>query len=229
VASPSAYPTDDRTSESSARRGAQAMAIGPSAFAGELHMRHSIRAAISSATARLLIGSVLLIVLVSASPGISRAVQLIPSLGFTKSTDANASAGKFYGSVALRAALLPSLSAEGGIAYRDESFSNDDLKVRMWPVTASLWLTPVPMLYAGGGLGWYRTTYDYKATLPFTNTTTDKVGVHLGGGLSIPVAHSLGLDLNGRYVFMQKDNSVQFPTAFNPDFWSTSVGLAIKF
>jgi hypothetical protein len=40
----------------------------------------------------------------------------------------------------------------------------------------------------------------------------------------------LGLDLSGRYVFMQKDNNnVQVPTTFNPDFWSTSLGLAIKF
>ena len=192
-------------------------------------MRHSIHAAISLATARFLTGSVLLIVLIASSPGISRAVQFIPSLGFTKSTDSNASEGKFFGSLALRAALLPFLSAEGGIAYRDESFANDDLKVRMWPVTASLWLTPVPMLYAGGGLGWYRTTYDYKSTLLFEDRTTDQVGVHLGGGLSIPMAHSLGLDVNGRYVFMQKDKSVQCPTEFNPDFWSTSVGLAIKF
>jgi hypothetical protein len=192
-------------------------------------MKHFIHSTISTATARLLIGTLLLVVLVSASAGISRAAQFIPSLGFTKSTDSNADAGQFFGSVALRASLLPFLSAEGGIAYREESFANDDLKVRMWPVTASLWLTPVPMLYAGGGLGWYRTTYDYRSTLPLEDTTTDKVGVHLGGGLSVPVAHSLGLDLNGRYIFMQKDNSVQFPTEFNPDFWSTSLGLAIKF
>ena len=137
--------------------------------------------------------------------------------------------GKFYGSVALRAALLPFLSMEGGIAYRQDSFANDDLKVRQWPVTASLWLTPAPILYAGGGLGWYRTTYDYRSTLAFKDVTTDKVGVHLGGGLSLPVSPHLGLDLNGRYIFMQKDNSVKFPTQFNPDFWSTTLGLAFKF
>jgi len=99
----------------------------------------------------------------------------------------------------------------------------------MWPVTASLWLTPFPVLYAGGGLGWYRTSYDYRSTLPFDDTTTSKVGVHLGGGLAIPLAPSLGLDLNGRYIFMQKDNSIQFPSKFNPDFWNASLGLAIKF
>jgi hypothetical protein len=28
---------------------------------------------------------------------------------------------------------------------------------------------------------------------------------------------------------MQRQNGVQFPAQFNPDFWSTSLGLAFKF
>lgn len=192
-------------------------------------MKHLAHRTTWAAAARLLIGSLLTVVLASASVGISRAAQFIPSVGFTKATDSNAGGGKFFGGVALRVPLLPFLSAEGGIAYRQESFSGDDLKVRMWPVTASLWLTPIPILYAGGGLGWYRTTYDYQGTLPLEDTTTNNVGVHLGGGLAVPLAPGFGLDLNGRYIFIQQDSGVQFPTEFNPDFWSTSVGLAIKF
>jgi len=188
-----------------------------------------IHRTISAATARLLTGTLLLVILVSASAGISRAAQFIPSVGFTKAMDSSAGTGKLSGGVALRVPLLPFLSAEGGISYRQESFANGDLKVRMWPVTASLWLTPIPMLYAGGGLGWYRTSYDYRSTVPSSDVTTNNVGVHLGGGLALPLAPALGLDMNGRYIFMQKDNSLQFPTEFNPDFWSTSLGLAIKF
>ncbi|OGF22912.1 MAG: hypothetical protein A2V63_09525 [Candidatus Eisenbacteria bacterium RBG_19FT_COMBO_70_11] len=191
-------------------------------------MKHSIHRTISAAAARFLTGTLLLAILVSASASTSGAMQLIPSLGFTKATDSNAGDAKAFGSVALRAPILPFLSAEGGIAYRQESYFNDNLKLRMWPVTASLWLTPVPMLYAGGGLGWYRTTLDYRSPL-LKDKTTDKVGVHLGGGLAVPMAPALGLDLNGRYVFMQKENDLQLPTKFNPDFWSTSLGLAIKF
>jgi hypothetical protein len=179
---------------------------------------------------RLAVPTLLSVILLStSSAGTSRAAQFIPSLGITKATDHNAGGGKIFGGVALRVPLLPFISAEGGIAYRQESFASDDLKVRMWPVTASLWLTPVPMLYAGGGLGWYHTTYDYQGTLPLPDTTTRNVGVHLGGGVAVPLAPGFGLDLNGRYIFMQGDNGVQFPTQFNPDFWSTSVGLAIKF
>lgn len=192
-------------------------------------MKHFMRQTISAARARPLIATLLTVILLSASAVTSRAMEIIPSVGFTKSTDAGAAAGKFSGGVALRAGLLPFLKLEGGISYRQESFANGDLKVRMWPVTTSLWLTPVPMLYAGGGIGWYRASYDYASTVPFADATTNQLGLHLGGGLAVPLAPSFGLDLNGRYIFMQQQNNVQFPTQFNPDFWNTSVGLAFKF
>jgi hypothetical protein len=175
-------------------------------------------------------GIILLAALATSSPGIARAVEIIPSLGFTRSMDTNAGDAKALGGIAIRAALLPFLKAEGGIGYRQDSFANDDVKMRQWPVTASLWFSPLPMVYAGGGFGWYRTTLDYRDGLPFENSTSLKTGVHLGGGLEVPIAPRLGLDLNGRYIFMQKgDESAQLPTTFNPDFWTTSVGLAIHF
>ena len=192
-------------------------------------MKKLIDMTIATVAARFLAGTLLLAILVPACAGTSRAMQFIPALGLSKSTDSNAGEAKLSGSVALRAPLFPFLSAEGGISYRQESFANDDFTVRTWPVTASLWVTPVPMLYAGGGIGWYRTTYDYRSSLPYTDWTTDQLGVHLGGGLAMPLTPRLGMDLNMRYVFMQQDNSLQFPTTFDPDFWSTTLGLAIKF
>jgi hypothetical protein len=187
----------------------------------------------SAIAAGILTGTLLLAVLASASASAGPTLQLIPSVGLAKSTDSHSGDAKVFGGVALRASLLPFLSVEGGIAYRQESFFDDDLTVRMWPVTASLWLNPVPMLYAGGGVGWYRTTYDLKNNSLFKDITDDKIGVHLGGGLAVPLTPALGLDLNGRYIFMQKDNelawSTAWPTEFNPDFWNASVGLAIKF
>ena len=191
-------------------------------------MKNFIPAKVAAAAARFLTGTLLLAILLSATAGTSRAMEFIPSLGLSKSTDSNGGDAKFSAGVALRAPLFPYLSAEGGITYRQESITND-LEARMWPVTASLWVTPLPMLYAGGGLGWYRTTYDYSSTVPFEDLTTNQVGVHLGGGLRLPLTPSLGLDLNARYIFMQQENSLQFPTEFNPDFWSTMLGLAIKF
>ena len=190
-------------------------------------MRHLMQRASPAVAARLLFGTLLSIILVAASADTSWAVQLIPSVGYTKPTDAAAGNGQLSGGLALRASLLPFLSAEGGIAYRQESFPGGD--VRMWPVTASLWLTPVPVVYAGGGIGRYRTTYDYQSATEIPDVTTSRAGVHVGGGMAIPLSPSVGLDLNARYIFMQTDNSIELPTQFNPDFWSTSLGLALRF
>ena len=175
------------------------------------------------------LGALVVVALATATMVPARAAEFIPSIGMTKATDANAGDAKLSGGIALRASVLPFLKAEGGISYRQESISNGDVKLRMWPVTASVWLTPLPMLYAGGGVGWYRTTTDYRSTLPYKDTTTDLMGVHLGGGVEVPIAPHVGLDLNGRYIFMQKDSNLHVPTTFNPDFWTTSLGLAFKF
>ena len=161
--------------------------------------------------------------------GIARAMEIIPSVGITKSTDANGGDATRFGGLALRAGVLPFLKVEGGIGYRQDSFSGGDVRVRQWPLTASLWATPLPTVYAGGGVGWYRTRFDYRSSLPIRDSTTQKLGVHLGVGVDLPIGPNLGLDLNGRYIFMQKDQSnVQLPTTFNPDFWTFALGLAIK-
>ena len=180
--------------------------------------------------ARQLVGVLILATLATTSAGVARAIEIIPSIGITKSTDRDAGDAQGFGGLAVRAPLLPFLKVEGGIGYREDSFADGDIKIRQWPVTASLWAAPLPMLYAGGGVGWYRTTLDYPSTLPIEDTTKMEMGVQLGGGLNVPIAPRLGLDLNGRYVFMQKDkDNLQVPTTFNPDFWTTSLGLAISF
>jgi len=165
-----------------------------------------------------------------ASAGVVHAVEIIPSIGATKSIDDNGGDAQAFGGLAIHAPLLTFLRLEGGIAYRVDTYSNGDLKARQWPVTASVWAAPFPMVYAGGGIGWYRTTLDYNSNLPYHDTTSNRMGVHLGGGVIVPVAPKLGIDVSGRYIFMQKDaNNVQLPTTFNPDFWNLAVGLAIKF
>ena len=174
--------------------------------------------------ARSVAVALMLAALTTAGAGIARAMEIIPSVGVAKSTDSNAGDPRAFGGLAIRAGLLPFLKVEGGIGYRQDSYVDGDLKVRQWPVTASAWLSPLPVVYAGGGVGWYRTTYHYSGSLPLGDTTTKKMGVHLGGGISLPVSTQVGLDVNGRYIFMQKDSdNLQLPTRFNPDFW-TGVG-----
>lgn len=177
-----------------------------------------------SLVASLLVGGLAL-----ADARSAQAVEIIPSVGITKSAKNSSESARVYGGLAVRGSLLPFIKSEVGVAYRNEERLNGNLDVKMWPVTASLWLSPIPSLYAGGGVGWYHTTLDYAAALPIQDQTSQEFGMHLGGGLAIPIATRAALDLNGRYVFMDSQQTQLPPTTFDPDFWSTTIGLAIRF
>ena len=175
-----------------------------------------VRSAIGAATA------LLTLVL---GPVVARAAQIIPSIGTSRPVDGGDA--KTFGGLALRAPLAPLLAAEIGAAYRTESRFDGNLSVRSWPVTASLYLTPVPALYAGAGVGWYQNTFDYSSQLPIADKTTQDFGVHVGGGIQVPLASAMAVDLGGRYVMMRDQESRLVPEKFNPDFWMISLGLAI--
>lgn len=162
--------------------------------------------------------------------GTAWSFEVIPSVGMTKSTDAQAPAGKFFAGFAARTALMPLVKIEAGISYRQDEIEATNIQVRQWPLTMSLWLTPMPNLYAGAGIGWYRTTLDFPDTLPIKDSTSQELGVHLGGGVVLPLGPRVGLDLSGRYIFLQADDkSPLLPTEFNPDFWSMGLGIAVSF
>ena len=105
------------------------------------------------------------------------------------------------------------LKSEIGAGYRSESVVDDALDVRQWPVTASLYLTPVPAFYAGAGVGLYHTTFDYASGVPFEDETRQDFGMHGGGGFNVPISPNVGLDLNGRYVWMEDQESPMLPTS----------------
>jgi hypothetical protein len=181
---------------------------------------------------RAIVGVLLSMLLLLVGIQIARAAEIIPAVGISKPADGDGDA-RTFGSLAVRGNLLPILKTEVAVAYRQESMFDDQLKVRMWPVTTSLWLAPIPALYAGAGVGWYHTTLDYdEDRVPSTVATDDtrqEFGVHVGGGLQVPIAPRVGLDLHGRYVMMREQDSRLVPERFDPDFWSTSLGLAISF
>lgn len=157
-------------------------------------------------------------------------IEVIPSVGMTKSTDKNAGDGQLFGGLAVRMPVLPLLKLEGGLSYRQDEIASTDIQIRQWPLTMSLWFTPTPMFYGGAGIGWYRTTLDFPEALPVKDSTTQKVGVHLGGGVLVPMSPNLGLDFSGRYIFMQADDTTPLiPDQFDPDFWSLGIGLAFSF
>jgi len=178
---------------------------------------------------RALIGALLLLALLLLGVNAARASgQIVPSVGLTHPVDGDDQT-QISGGLAVRGTILPLLMGEIGASYRNDEFFGGALDVRQWPVTASLYVTPIPAVYAGGGVGWYHTTFDYEDETGIPNSTSEEFGVHLGGGLQIPVLPMASLDLGGRYVFMQDQEARLVPEKFDPDFWTTSIGLAIKF
>src|SRR5215204_5316691 len=168
----------------------------------------------------MLFGAALLL-----SAGPAAAVEIIPSVGLTRSVDSDDTESLL--GLALRGSLVGQVvKTEIGAQYRSESLYGGDLSVRQWPVTASVWLSPVPSLYAGAGVGWYHTTYDYEDELGLEDNTEQGFGVHVGGGLRVPLIPQAALDLQGRYVFLQDQESQLVPESFDPDFWSLSLGVA---
>ena len=156
------------------------------------------------------------------------ATEIIPSVGLTRTADSDET--KSDVGLAIRGTAIPhvaDLELKG--QYRKQDVLGGQATERMWPITASLWLTPLRVLYAGAGVGWYHTTLDYNAPLTQDNQTFQKFGVHAGGGVRVPFGTSLGLDLSGRYVWLEDQETVAIPQKFNPDFWDMSLGLAFRF
>jgi hypothetical protein len=186
-------------------------------------MRTQIRRAVSGALA--------LVLLLLTGPGAAHALQIVPSVGLSQNTDGGDNHVTL--ALALRQNLVPRVQAEIQVGHRSEesSFAGQSFTMRTIPVTASVWASPVPMLYAGGGVGLYVQAVEYENNLfPASNET--QFGAHLGGGMRFPLAPAVGLDLHGRYVFLgdlEEQSSLLSSAEFNPSFWSVSAGLAIGF
>lgn len=177
---------------------------------------------------RALIGGIVLVVLVFLGAEMSHAVEVMPSVGIARSTEGGDS--RLYSGLSLRHGLAPFMQADLGVAYRKEQFSNNAGSATTWPVTASLWFAPIPFLYAGGGVGWYHTSFSFDG-VPLAGTlaaTDQSFGTHVGGGMRMPLAPMIGLDLNARYVHLQSSDDPGVPSNYDPKFWSVALGLGVK-
>jgi hypothetical protein len=175
----------------------------------------------------LVLGS-LAALLMCAAVKANAATEIIPSAGLTRGADSDETKA-IYG-LALRTSAIPSvIDLELKGQYRNQLVLGGAAREHQWPVTASLWVTPLRVVYAGAGVGWYHTTLDFQGpTAPPTNTT-EHFGVHAGAGLRIPFGSAMALDLNGKYVWLENQETATIPSTFNPDFWDASLGLAFRF
>jgi len=177
---------------------------------------------------RALVVSLFLAGMAAGLPSGASAAEIVPSYGLTRTIDGGDEVKGMY-QLALRGSLVPNvIQTEVAGAYRTDEIADGALDIRQWPITASLYFTPGNLVYAGAGVGWYHTTYDYEDDLIDDETTQD-FGVHLGGGIKVPMAPRVALDVGGRYVMLQDQESRLVPEKFDPSFWTLSLGLALKF
>jgi opacity protein-like surface antigen len=132
-------------------------------------------------------------------------ISIGPQVGFYKVQDADN--GSFIGGATCRLKFTPVLGAEASINYRQETYANDAVTVRSWPVMVTGLLYPLPMVYGAIGAGWYNMTFDYnQSMLPFlTDETKQKFGWHFGGGVEAPARPNIKLIGDIRYVFLDYD------------------------
>lgn len=132
----------------------------------------------------------------------AQTVSFGPQFGYSKAQDADK--GSYISGAAFRMKLTNVLSVEASIDYREENYANDALAVRSWPVMATCLIYPLPMVYGAVGAGLYSLTYDYdQSKLPLLrDVTTQKFGLHFGGGAELPFGSSFILTGDIRYVFL---------------------------
>ena len=144
--------------------------------------------------------TVFLISLVSA-----QSIIFGPQLGYYKAQDADH--GTYTGGLALRLKLMSVLSVEASINSRQEKYANGALTVRSLPMMITGLIYPYPIVYGAMGFGWYNVAFHYdQSRLPlFADETTQKFGLHFGGGLELPLSSLLTLIGDFRYVFLNYD------------------------
>jgi opacity protein-like surface antigen len=136
------------------------------------------------------------------APVNAASISLGPQVGYYKAR--NADNGAFIGGATCRLKFTPVLGAEASINYRQETYGNDAVTVRSWPVMATGLLYPLPFFYGAIGAGWYNSTFDYnQSKYPILiDETKQKFGWHFGAGAEIPVGPTFKLTGDIRYVFL---------------------------
>lgn len=86
---------------------------------------------------------------------------------------------------------------EGAVDFRKEEL-NDGSELRSTPLTASVMIFPIPVVYGLAGLGLYRTTLEVSGE----ETTDTQLGYHFGAGVEAPLIPLLKLTGDIRYQFV---------------------------
>ncbi len=149
---------------------------------------------------------ILLILGISGLPASSYALKLFgigPRGGYYKVQDAET--GKMYVGASARLKLA-ALGFEGAIDYRSEEYAGGNVKITSLPVSASVLLYPLPIVYGIAGFGWYNSTIEYSSSIPGMlsqqSETEQQIGYHFGGGVELPLSSAMSIAADIRYVYL---------------------------
>ena len=153
------------------------------------------------------------------------AVEIIPAVGMSGGDTGGMAQ---YYAVDVRLPIVPTLNLDAGTAFRSRDY-NTVVKAKQWTVNGSLLWQPIPVVYAGAGLGSYTTDFTQPINTTYDSNET-KMASHLVAGYRMPIVPKVAtLDINGRYVFLGKKVPTATDGTLKANFWLLSAGLAIGF
>ncbi len=130
----------------------------------------------------------------------------------------------FIGGGSARVEILSILAGEFAVNYRRESLDSGDISTI--PIQVSALITPLPLIYGTIGVGWYSINLDGDLTDQLGDIGDfSNAALHLGGGISFPVAEKWNLIGDIRYVFLNYDIEDLPDFDSNADFYMITGGL----
>jgi opacity protein-like surface antigen len=165
-------------------------------------------------------------------------------VAYTKAKDADD--GNYLLGGHLELMLASFFGVQGAVDYRSEDRfitpeGEDGVRVRSTPVLLSGRLYVPGALpirpFAEAGAGWYRVVYDYTEmieALGLKDETVSTFGWHVGVGVNLPLAPTMFLTGNGRYVFADPERELDSEVRdeirdLDYDSYSLGLGLSIGF
>ena len=115
---------------------------------------------------------------------------------------------------------------EAAVESRSDDLDND-VKLKTRPITVSVMVHPVPILYALAGLGLYRASIEFPSESSFFDQTDNAFGFHYGVGVEwpfVPLVKLIG-DLRYHFVGYEFDDIPAAIGKVDADALSVSAGL----
>lgn len=126
--------------------------------------------------------------------------SLGPGLGFYATPDTDDWNSMVRVSARFRYEMI---GGELALNYKSETYNNDVVWVKSWPIQASVVLYPVSWLYVLGGAGYYDLYFDYNQNYvqlaEFENESKQQWAPHVGLGIEKPFSRTSNLVLEARY------------------------------